>query len=138
MTDMVNHPNHYISDSGIETIDVIEAFTKDMEPFEAYCTGNIIKYICRWKHKNGVEDLKKARWYIDHLLGEHDKNSDCENEDPEEDDDLWKDIKYFVESDGYVIIHYKNGKPSRKVTQELFSKSFYQNRTNNMHYNEEM
>lgn len=71
--DVVNHPDHYISDSGIETIDVIEAFTKDLEPFEAYCTGNIIKYICRWKHKNGEEDLKKARWYIDHLLGKHKK-----------------------------------------------------------------
>lgn len=68
MSDMVNKPSHYISDNGIETIDVIEAFTKDLDPFEAYCTGNIIKYICRWKHKNGMEDLKKARWYINKLL----------------------------------------------------------------------
>lgn len=71
MPDMVNTPPHYISDSGIETIDVIKAFTKDLDPFEAYCTGNVIKYICRWKHKNGVEDLKKARWYIDRILFEH-------------------------------------------------------------------
>lgn len=71
MPDMVNTPPHYISDSGIETIDVIKAFTKDLDPFEAYCTGNVIKYICRWKHKNGIEDLKKARWYIDRILIEH-------------------------------------------------------------------
>lgn len=68
MSDIVNQPPHYISDNGIETIDVIEAFTKDLEPFEAYCTGNIIKYICRWKHKNGLEDLKKAKWYINKML----------------------------------------------------------------------
>lgn len=69
MSDVVNHPDHYISDSGIETIDVIEAFTKDIkDPFDAYCTGNIIKYICRWPNKNGVEDLKKARWYLDKLI----------------------------------------------------------------------
>lgn len=74
--DIVNSPQHYISERGIETIDVIEAFTKDLEPFEAYCTGNIIKYICRWKHKNGKEDLKKARWYINRLLGENKKIED--------------------------------------------------------------
>lgn len=77
--DVVNHPDHYISDSGIETIDVIEAFTKDLGPFEAYCTGNIIKYICRWKHKNGKEDLKKARWYINRLLGENEKTEDIQD-----------------------------------------------------------
>lgn len=73
MSDVVNHPEHYISDSGIETIDVIEAFTKDInDPFAAYCTGNIIKYICRWPNKNGVEDLKKARWYLDKLIERED------------------------------------------------------------------
>lgn len=74
MSDIVNAPSHYISDKGIETIDVIEAFTKDLNPFEAYCTGNIIKYICRWKHKNGLEDLEKARWYINRLLNDSDEN----------------------------------------------------------------
>lgn len=72
--DPVNHPNHYISDTGLEVIDVIEAFTGDLDGFEAYCTGNIIKYICRWKHKNGVEDLKKARWYIDDLIKQEEAN----------------------------------------------------------------
>ena len=66
--DNVNHPQHYISEYGLETIDVIQAFTKDLEGIEAYDTGNILKYICRWKHKNGVEDLEKARWYLNHLI----------------------------------------------------------------------
>lgn len=66
--DMVNHPPHYISETGLEVIDVIEAFTFNLSGIEATDTGNIIKYICRWKEKNGLEDLKKAQWYINHLI----------------------------------------------------------------------
>lgn len=61
---MVSHPNHYQSDSGIEVIDVIEAFT-DIEPV---CVGNVIKYVCRYKKKNGLQDLRKAAWYLDKLI----------------------------------------------------------------------
>lgn len=66
--DNVNHPAHYKSKSGLETIDVIEAFTEDLRGCEAVHTGNILKYVCRWKHKNGLEDLKKARWYLNRLI----------------------------------------------------------------------
>lgn len=66
--DNVNHPAHYKTKSGIETIEVIEAFTEDLTGIEAVCTGNILKYICRWKKKNGVEDIKKAVWYANALI----------------------------------------------------------------------
>lgn len=46
MKDMVNHPEHYISNSGIEVIDVIEAFTSDLKGMKRLDTGNIVKYIC--------------------------------------------------------------------------------------------
>lgn len=65
---MVSHPDHYKSETGLEVIDVIEAFTFDLKGIEATDTGNIIKYICRWKHKNGLQDLKKAMWYLQHLI----------------------------------------------------------------------
>jgi len=65
---MVSHPSHYISDKGIETIDVIEAFTSDLTGIEAVDTGQVLKYICRWKKKNGVQDLNKAMWYLTHLI----------------------------------------------------------------------
>lgn len=71
--DNVNHPQHYISKNGIETIDVIQAFTEDLSGIEATDTGNIVKYISRWKKKNGLEDLKKARWYLDHLIAHVEK-----------------------------------------------------------------
>ena len=65
---MVSHPPHYQSNSGLEVIDVIDAFTADLVGTEAVCTGNVLKYICRWKHKNGLQDLKKAAWYLTHLI----------------------------------------------------------------------
>lgn len=67
MSDMVNHPSHYKSDDGTEVIDIIEYATKDLDGIQAYDTGNIIKYICRWKWKNGVQDIEKCRWYARHL-----------------------------------------------------------------------
>lgn len=70
--DTVNHPAHYTT-GGIECIDAIAAATAGLEGIEAACTANAIKYLWRWKRKNGREDLRKARWYIDHLLGEHAK-----------------------------------------------------------------
>ena len=61
----VNHPKHYQSETGMEVIDVIHAFTFNLTGIEAFDTGNILKYICRWKEKNGVQDLEKAKWYLE-------------------------------------------------------------------------
>tara|TARA_R100000654_G_scaffold56917_1_gene83311 strand:- start:1736 stop:2044 length:309 start_codon:yes stop_codon:yes gene_type:complete len=63
--DMVNHPPHY-NKAGIETIDAIKAMTGD--GFEFYLQGNIMKYLWRYRYKNGVEDLKKAEWYLAKLI----------------------------------------------------------------------
>lgn len=68
IVDNINHPAHYQTKSGLETIDVIEAFTEDLKGREAINTGNVLKYMCRWKNKNGLEDLKKARWYLNRLI----------------------------------------------------------------------
>lgn len=77
--DNVNHPKHYASASnGIECIDAIEAATERLLGLEAVCTGNVLKYIWRWKDKNGVEDLKKAKWYLEKLIEEV---SDCEEKE---------------------------------------------------------
>lgn len=67
MNDMVNHPSHYTS-GGIECIDALESATNGLNGIEAVCTANAIKYLWRWKRKNGVEDLRKAKWYIDKLI----------------------------------------------------------------------
>lgn len=70
---MVSHPPHYQSETGLEVIDVIEAFTFDLKGIEATDTGNILKYICRWRSKNGKQDLKKAMWYLTHLINHVEK-----------------------------------------------------------------
>ena len=64
----VSHPTHYQSRCGLETIQVIEAFTEDLSGIEAVDTANILKYACRWKQKGGVQDLKKIMWYAQHLI----------------------------------------------------------------------
>ncbi len=75
----VSHPKHYQSENGLEVIDVIEAFTEHLSGIEATDTGNIIKYICRWKKKNGVQDLEKIIWYTQHLIN-HIKKGETDNE----------------------------------------------------------
>lgn len=61
--DRVNHPPHYGGDSTYEAIKVIEAWGLD------FCLGNAVKYISRaGKKGDALEDLKKARWYIDRLI----------------------------------------------------------------------
>ena len=67
--DMVNHPAHY-TQGGIECIDALKAATVSKTGIEAVCTANAIKYLWRYEEKNGIEDVKKARWYIDRLIKE--------------------------------------------------------------------
>ena len=69
MVDNVNHPSHYTSGS-IECIDAIRAATTGLTGFESYLSGTVLKYLWRWKHKNGLEDLLKARRYLDWLIEE--------------------------------------------------------------------
>lgn len=63
--DNVNHPDHY-NQGGIECIDYIKQQLGDS--FEAYCQGNVIKYLHRWRYKNGLEDLHKAQWYLNAMV----------------------------------------------------------------------
>lgn len=70
--DNVNHPAHYTRGS-IETIDFIKNQVFDIS---SYYEGCIIKYISRYKFKNGSEDLKKAAWYLDRLIEQFEKDQE--------------------------------------------------------------
>lgn len=59
--DLVNHPAHY-TQGNMECIDAIEGLGL---PFHE---AQVLKYITRWRLKGGVEDLKKARWYLNRLI----------------------------------------------------------------------
>lgn len=65
--DPVNHPSHY-TQGGIECIEALKAATTGLVGIEAVCTANAIKYLWRYKRKNGVQDLEKAKFYIDYLI----------------------------------------------------------------------
>ena len=71
--DAVNHPTHYTSGK-VECIDAIESAVHAMQGERAFLTGQVIKYMWRWPMKGGAEDLRKARWYLDRLIG---KEEDC-------------------------------------------------------------
>lgn len=66
LADNINQPAHYTA-GGIETIDFMQAKLAPAQ-FEGYLAGNVIKYISRYRHKNGVEDLRKARRYLNKLI----------------------------------------------------------------------
>lgn len=63
--DMVNSPKHY-NMHGIECIEGIQAATGD--GFQYYLQGNVMKYLWRYRYKNGIEDLNKAKWYLNKLI----------------------------------------------------------------------
>lgn len=67
--DNVNHPSHY-NYGDIEVIDYIKQVANGYKnhPYEAYCIGNVLKYISRASFKNGREDLEKAQWYLNAAL----------------------------------------------------------------------
>lgn len=66
-SDIVNHPKHY-TQGKIECIDAIESAVSELSGLDAVCTANVIKYVWRWKHKNGSQDLRKAQWYLNKLI----------------------------------------------------------------------
>ena len=66
MSDNINHPSHYET-AGIECIEAME-LTQGREAVKSFCLCNAYKYLWRHKNKNGLEDLKKARWYLDRFI----------------------------------------------------------------------
>lgn len=69
MTDPVNHPEHYTS-GNIECLDAIKSALGDN--YKYYVQGNLIKYIWRFNHKNGLQDLQKAQFYLNDLIHTYD------------------------------------------------------------------
>ena len=64
--DAVNSPPHY-NKGKIETIEYLES-ALGHQGFLDYCLGNVLKYVSRWRHKGGPEDLRKAQWYLNRAI----------------------------------------------------------------------
>lgn len=67
--DKVNHPNHY-TQGKFECIEVIQEQLQ-ADAFLGFLQGNVVKYLWRWRDKNGLEDLKKAQWYLNKMVETH-------------------------------------------------------------------
>lgn len=102
---MVSHPDHYKSGK-YEVIDIIDEFTKDLSGTEAVCTANAIKYILRWKKKNGIQDVKKAIWYLQHMVDKEEER--LQEEHAEFDDELLKKTTYSKEFVDEALKHIPN------------------------------
>ena len=63
----------YYRNSKIECIDAIESATINKKGLDAVCTANIIKYVWRCEEKNGLEDMKKALWYLEKMIKHHEE-----------------------------------------------------------------
>lgn len=77
MGNKVNHPDHYQNIAGVETIDILNDVVKDLPGKQAAMLWNSMKYLFRFQKKNGVEDLKKARNYLDYLIADMDATCDA-------------------------------------------------------------
>ena len=66
MIDNVYSPAHYAG-NGMQVIDAIKAFFGERE-YVGFLWGNVVKYVLRYRKKGGVEDLEKARWYLNKLI----------------------------------------------------------------------
>ena len=64
---VIEHPPHYTAGK-VECIDAIESAVKGLDPDEAVHVANVMKYIWRFKRKNGLQDLRKAEWYLKRLI----------------------------------------------------------------------
>jgi hypothetical protein len=69
LADNINSPNHY-NKGDIEVIDYI------LDQKFNYLEGNVIKYVSRYRNKGGIEDLRKAKWYLEKLINENLKHCD--------------------------------------------------------------
>ena len=80
MNDKIN-PNHYKSGI-VECIDAIESATINKSGLEAVCVANVIKYLWRYENKNGLEDIKKAQWYLQKLIKHYTDEQIRKNQQP--------------------------------------------------------
>ena len=111
--DNVNKPKHYELDGleGIEVKDVIRSVLGDN--ITSFYIGNVIKYVLRYKKKNGVEDLKKARLYLDWAIADYDTQTKLKPEVTEELlEDIVKNTTAYSAPGRQTVFAYTGGDPN--------------------------
>lgn len=119
MGDKVNHPDHYQSIAGIEAIDILNDVVKDLPGTQAAMLWNSMKYLFRFQKKNGVEDLKKARNYLDYLIADIDATTEAAKNIMVNGSEILWDTWYSNEY-GNMTIYSKSKKPNGMPSKLVF------------------
>lgn len=143
MRDNVNHPNHYQNIAGVEAIDILNDVVKDLPGKQAAMLWNTLKYLLRFQKKNGVEDLKKARNYLDYLINDIDADKNIqENTKPKK----RQCVIYKSKISGYAEVCYytemlcgtcEKIRFTNEFAMDMFVANFF-NKLNSEDYKEEM
>lgn len=119
MGDKVNHPDHYQNIAGVEAIDILNDAVKDLPGTQAALLWNSMKYLFRFQKKNGVEDLKKARNYLDYLIADIEAtNEAAKNIMANKSEVLWD--TWFSNEYGNMTIYSKTKKPNGMPSKLVF------------------
>lgn len=116
MGNKVNHPEHYQNIAGVEAIDILNDVVKDLPGTQAAMLWNSMKYLFRFQKKNGVEDLKKARNYLDYLITDIEATNKSAKKDCSE--ILWD--TWFSKEYGNMTIYSKSKKPDGMPSKIVF------------------
>lgn len=110
MNDPIN-PDHYRTGK-VECIDAIEAATIGKVGIEAVCTANVVKYLYRYEAKNGLQDVLKAKWYMDKLVDVlTQQRADSESAEVSANDGWikWRGGECPVNPDTLIAVEFRNG-----------------------------
>ena len=129
MGDNVNHPNHYQNIAGVEAIDILNDVVKDLQGKQAAMLWNTLKYLLRFQKKNGVEDLKKARNYLQWLIDDIDSSKDLQENQTEVLWDTWYSDEY-----GKMRIFSRFQKPNGRPSKLVFDTDYAAEEFRNVFY----
>lgn len=119
MKDNINHPEHYRNIAGVEAIDILNDVVKDLPGKQAAMLWNSMKYLFRFQKKNGVEDLKKARNYLDYLIADIDATTEAAKNIMVNASEILWDTWYSNEY-GNMTIYSKSKKPNGMPSKLVF------------------
>ncbi len=116
VADNVNHPSHYIAPNGMEVIDVIEGFGLQKN----FLLANCVKYILRHPNKGGLEDLRKAQWYLNRAVDRAEMLDSAKIDTPTHTEGQYQNILFDLKHIRELIVKYCQGdelSPKNIITQ---------------------
>lgn len=134
MGNKVNHPDHYQNIAGVEAIDILNDVVKDLPGKQAAMLWNAMKYLLRFQKKNGVEDLKKARNYLQYLINDIEATQDAAKDISEKRPEFLWDTWYSNEY-GSMTIFAQSKEPNGMPAKLTFDTEYAAEEFRNVFYN---